>query len=154
MSLLDTVNQIETTEAQRRRRSMAQIRRRQVPQQGFSPFGVGPNLIRPGDRVPPVSTGYDMREVLARMHNNFLENRQRFQEMRARQVAMFQAAQNFNVPNQPSQTAPAPSQPMPPQQPQQPNQPLIGFGGGAGSHNGFGITHRHRRSIAQALIRP
>lgn len=101
MALLDTVSQIENNEAQRRRRSMGQRMRNQQNPEVSSFFhsrfaGNETDQGQPFNLPPAIDVGYNMQEVLARMQTNFLENRQRFQEMRAKQVAMFQAAQPFN----------------------------------------------------------
>ena len=179
MSLLDTVERMNSNAtANFRRRNAQEIRRRRgndrgipgpdgrsqrppsVPSFGTTSYhdsryaGNESDQGRAYPMPPPLSVGYDMREVLARLHNTFLENRQRFHEMRARQVAMFQAVHPPQAtPEQPNQPPPAtpPGGPAPPggapgtgEQPPnigpnpQPGPPSAG--GGFGGSSGFPIT--------------
>lgn len=140
MGLLDTVNTIETTArervlARRRRQQRANERRQSqrgvpLPSTSEAPFGYtsfhdsryagnAQDQGRGYPMPPPVGVGYDMQEVMARMHENFKQNQKRYQEMRDRQVRMFQAAMKPPEESQPPQE----EQPGPQPQPTQPTQP-------------------------------
>lgn len=105
---------------------------------------------------PPVGTGYDMREVLARMHEIYLTNRQMVNQQRERErrvyEALMQPTEPQSQPNPPVNATPdnpAPGssggggQPVGTGPSQNPVQPTIGtsgtYGGGS-SGNGWPVT--------------
>lgn len=162
MALLDTVGQIERGEVSRRRRSMGQRVRRfrgqattglppvnppNMPESEVASYhrsryaGNADDQNMPYYLPPPVSVGYDMQEVLARMHENFLKNRERFAKMREQQQRMFAAINPNNGQGQNPIGQVDPNQMVPPlqtsaPQPSPPPGPHVGPNGGGASGGG------------------